>query len=323
MCTAISYLSEDHYFGRNLDLEYSYGESVIITPRSYRFDFRRSSTLTKHYAMIGAGIVEDGYPLYYEATNEAGLSAAGLNFPGYAAFGTGAGRDNIAVFELIPWVLGQCESVEQARRLLNDLALTDEPFNRKYPVTPLHFIISDRRASLTLESRESGIHVYDNPVGVLTNNPDFPYHMTHLCDYMSLSPTPRENAIAPYVSLSEYSRGLGGMGLPGDMSSASRFVRAVFLRSHSVCGGSEKERVSGFFRMLDNVAQIDGCIALPDGRCQRTVYSSCANTYKGIYYYTTYNNHRINAVRMTEENKSGSNLTAYPLLWENDINHIN
>lgn len=322
MCTAISYLSGDHYFGRNLDLEFSYGESVIVTPRSYRFDFRRSSTLTKHYAMIGTGIVEEGYPLYYEATNEVGLSAAGLNFDGYAAFGVSEGRDNIAVFEFIPWVLGQCETVKQARKLLKDIAITDQPFSQKYPVSPLHFIVSDRHGSLTVESTRRGISIYDNPVGVLTNNPDFPYHMTHLSDYMGVSPARKENTLAPYAALPEYSRGMGGTGLPGDMSSASRFVRAVFLRSHTVCEEGETERVSGFFRMLDCVAQIDGCVILQDGKRERTVYSSCANTDRGIYYYTTYHNRRVNAVRMTEENKSGKALSTYPLLWENDINYI-
>ena len=321
MCTAISYLSGDHYFGRNLDLEYSYGESVIVTPRAYRFRFRNGSVISKHYAMIGVGIVEDGYPLYYDAVNESGLCAAGLNFDGYAVY---RGEDEgIAVFELIPWVLSQCETVEQAHRLLQRLSLKSEPFNEKYPVTALHFIFSDRHASITLESTESGIHIYDNPVGVLTNNPDFPYHMTHLSDYRGLSPCGRENTIAPDAPIPEYSRGMGGMGLPGDMSSASRFVRGAFLRAHTVCGEAEGERVGGFMRMLDCLSQVDGCVILSDGKRERTVYSSCCNTGKGIYYYRTYNNPRVNAVHMDERNKNCKELTVYPLLWDNDIKYIN
>jgi len=322
MCTAISYISGDHYFGRNLDLEHSFGESVIVTPRAYRFDFRCGTVISKHYAIIGIGIVEDGYPLYYDAVNESGLCAAGLNFNGYARYGVGSGKDSVAVFELIPWLLCQCESTEQARRLLERINLTDEPFNTKYPVTPLHFIISDKHSSITLESTEAGIRIYDNPVGVLTNNPDFPYHMTHLADFVSLSAEQKENTLAPHASLPPYSRGMGGMGLPGDMSSASRFVRAVFLSSHTVCEGSEGEKVSGFLRMLDCLSQVDGCVLLPNGKRERTVYSSCINADRGIYYYKTYNNPRVSAVTLGDGNRSGKVISAYPLLWKNDIKYL-
>ena len=81
MCTAISYKTKDHYFGRNLDLEYSYVESVTVTPRNYPFHFRKERDFPKHYAMIGMAYVQDDYPLYYDATNEKGLSIAALNFP--------------------------------------------------------------------------------------------------------------------------------------------------------------------------------------------------------------------------------------------------
>ena len=119
MCTAISFNAKDNYFGRNLDLEYSYSETVTITPRNYIFKFRRVKELETHYAMIGMAYVSDGYPLYYEATNEKGLSMAGLNFPGNAYFKECEGNmDNVAPFELIPWVLWQCDSVTQAKRLL-------------------------------------------------------------------------------------------------------------------------------------------------------------------------------------------------------------
>ena len=86
MCTAAAFQNQDFYFGRNLDLDYSYHEEITITPRNYPFRFRYAETLSQHYAMIGMAYVADDYPLYYEATNEAGLSMAGLNFPGNADY---------------------------------------------------------------------------------------------------------------------------------------------------------------------------------------------------------------------------------------------
>ena len=86
MCTAVSYKTKDHYFGRNLDLEYSYHETVTVTPRNKRFVFRHVEDVLRHPAMIGMAYVVDDDPLYYEATNESGLSIAGLNFPGNAQY---------------------------------------------------------------------------------------------------------------------------------------------------------------------------------------------------------------------------------------------
>ena len=120
MCTALAMSGKDRYFGRNLDLEYSYIETITITPRNFPFAFRKKETIAHHYAMIGTAYVRDGYPLYYDATNEKGLSMAGLNFPGNAVYKPYViGRENVAPFELIPWILGQCATVKEAKEKLS------------------------------------------------------------------------------------------------------------------------------------------------------------------------------------------------------------
>ena len=172
MCTALTLLTNDHYFGRNLDLEYAYKETVTITPNGFPLVFRHSPALLSHYAMIGMAFVSDNYPLYYDATNEKGLSIAGLNFPKNAAYRKPQkGIHNITSFELIPWILGQCSTVRETRTLLRQTNLIDEPFDNKLPLSPLHFIISDRSESLTVEPMSDGLKLYPNPLGVLTNNP--------------------------------------------------------------------------------------------------------------------------------------------------------
>ena len=97
MCTSVSFTTKDHYFGRTLDMECSYNEKVIITPRNYNFKFRMSGELTNHYAIIGIGAVVDNYPLYYDATNEKGLSVAGLNFPVSAKFSESVNDKNCVI----------------------------------------------------------------------------------------------------------------------------------------------------------------------------------------------------------------------------------
>lgn len=320
MCTAAAFQSQDFYFGRNLDLEYSYHEEVAITPRNYPFRFRNAETISHHYAMIGMAYIQEDYPLYYEATNEAGLSMAGLNFPGNAHYKPFAeGKDNIASFEFIPWILCQCATIAEAREKLSGLNLVSLSFNQELSPASLHWIISGRDGSITVESVTDGLKVYDNPVGILTNNPPFDYHMTNLNNYMSLSTNPPENHFGEKLSLAPYSRGMGAMGLPGDLSSASRFVKAAFTLQNSRCGSSEAESVSQFFHVLKSVEQQRGCVYMGEGQYEVTIYSCCCNADKGIYYYTTYDNSRISAVDMHHENLDGSELVSYPMLKEESI----
>ena len=174
MCTAITYASGAHYFGRNLDLDRSLGETVTITPRRYPFAFRRAGRLEAHYAMIGVAHVADGCPLYYDAVNERGLAMAGLNFPlstKYQAERTD--RDNVAPFEFIPWLLGQCADLEEARRLLARANLIGLPFSDHLPLAPLHWLIADRSGAVAAEPLREGLSVQDDPAGVLTNEPPF------------------------------------------------------------------------------------------------------------------------------------------------------
>lgn len=319
MCTAITYCTKDFYFGRNLDLEYSYQEQVTITPRNFPFTFRFHPIMEHHYAMIGMATVSEGYPLYYDATNEKGLSMAGLNFPGNATYlPPKYNLDNITPFELIPWILSQCRSVEEAIPLLKRLNIVKIPFSQQFPLSPLHWILSDRTGSITVEPLSDGVYIYENPVGVLTNNPPFDYHKHNLKNYLNLTREEPENRFAPQTDLAPYSRGMGAIGLPGDLSSSSRFVRAAFTKLNSVSDASESGSISQFFHILDSVAQQRGCVRVGDG-FEKTIYSSCCNTDRGIYYYTTYENRQITAVDMIREDLDGTALVAYPLIADQKI----
>ena len=323
MCTSISFLTKNHYFGRNLDMEFSYGEKVIITPRKYQLKFRMAKEMKEHFAIIGMGIVEDDYPLYYDATNEKGLSMAGLNFPVSAVYYEKVkNKNNIGAFELIPWILGQCASVNEARDLLMNTNIVDLDFNEKYKTTQLHWMISDKDHSITLECVQEGMQIYYNPVHTLTNNPEFPMQIFNLNNYINLTREEPETRFAEGFDLNKYSKGMGALGLPGDLSSMSRFVRASFTRLNSICGDSESESISQFFHILDSVSQTQGCVRTENG-FETTIYSSCCNTDKGIYYYTTYENSQISAVKLHNEDLDKKDLITYNLNTEQQIKYHN
>lgn len=311
MCTAVHF---DNFFGRNLDLEFSYNEQVIITPRSFPFDFRAIEPLNNHYAIIGIGIVRDNYPLYFDAMNEKGLCVAALNFPGNAYYTPMChSADNIAPFEFIPYILGKCENVCDAEKLLTRINIADIHFSDTYPNSPLHWMIADRKSSIVTEQTKDGLKICRNPVGVLTNNPPFEYHLTNLANYMNITAQEAENRFSRNIAINPYSRGMGGIGLPGDFSSASRFIRSAFvLHNSSEC------TLWQFFHILAATEQPKGAV-IYNNKYEYTVYSSCCDMDKLIYYYTTYENRRITAISM-KNNVDEKNLTIQDLICTEDIN---
>ena len=311
MCTAVCYRKNSSYFGRNLDLDRVYGERVVITPRNYELKMRCERAIISHYAMIGMATVVNDFPLYYEATNEKGLSMAGLNFPENAVYYKFAEeKDNITPFELIPWILAQCSCIDEAKALLGKINLVNVDFSEQLPLSPLHWMISDNKFSLVVEPLKDGLKIYDDPFEVLTNNPPFEYHYTNVSNYMGLCIGHATSQFRESIPMKNYSLGMGALGLPGDFSSTSRFIRALFVKENSVSEDNEASNVNQFFHILNAVAMPKGCVLATED-FEYTLYSSCCNADRGIYYYTTYNNLEITAVNMHDVDLSSANLYVY------------
>lgn len=281
MCTAITYRSGDFYFGRNLDLGIDYGEEVTVMPRGFTFPMKCEKDLVGHYAMTGMAVTAESCPLFFEATNERGLSMAGLNFPDNAVYCQAeAGRLNLAPYELIPWLLGKCAALPEAREELRRLNIIDAAFSEDYPLSPLHWIIADSSGALTVESTKDGLKIYENPYGVLSNNPPFDRQMINA-----------ERGAFPADSF----------------SSESRFIRAARLTETAAPKKDEAGSVSQFFRMLAMVSVPEGCVT-KEGRPHFTRYACCCNTDKGIFYYNRCDDYRVRAVKMRECDLDGGEL---------------
>ena len=147
---------------KNLDYEFSYGEQIVVTPRNFEYGFRYTDEPSYKYAIIGMAHVSDGYPLYYDAMNEKGLGMAGLNFVGNVYFNPVVkNKTNVCSFEFIPWILCQCETVEEAIHLINEMNLCDTPFSALFPPASLHYMISDSNKTITVESvKQKSIKTY-------------------------------------------------------------------------------------------------------------------------------------------------------------------
>lgn len=270
MCTSVAITSENLLFGRNMDIEGSFGEGVVVTPRSFPLRFRLTEPSLSHYAMIGTAVVVENEPLYADAMNERGLCAAGLNFPDLAVYQTvgETKKTQIAPFELIPWVLGNCATVSEAKQLLEKTTVVSVPFSDALPLTPLHWHFADRHGSIAVEPMKDGLFVYDDPVGVLANKPSFPEQLEQL---------------EPYGSLTNLSV-LGGKGLPGDYTSQSRFVKTAVMKNWLVMEGEQSAQVDALFSLLESVAPPKGCVLNSEGRAHYTTYSCCMDAEEGSYY---------------------------------------
>ncbi len=319
MCTSIHFKTKNSYFGRNLDYEFSYQESITITPRNYPFHFRNGKEILSHYALIGMAYVQENYPLYYDAMNEKGLAIAGLNFPNNAYYHPlDETKDNVAPFEFIPWILCQCKNIQEVKELLSKLNLAQMDFNEHLKASPLHYMIADKEECIVVESMKDGLKIYPNPIGVLTNNPPFDYHLLHLAEFMSVTSEEVSNRFSKDVEILPYSRGMGSIGLPGDLSSSSRFIKAAFTKLNSKCNDDEAASVSQFFHILNSVAQQKGCCKVNE-KYEYTIYSSCLNQEEGIYYYTTYENSQITSVNMYHYDLDSKELKSLPMLDKQKI----
>lgn len=296
MCTAMKI---GDLFGRTLDLEYTYGERVVSCPRDFALAMRHRPALTHHHAMLGMATIAEGYPLYYDAVNEYGLAMAALHFPHSGQY---AAEGEVASFELIPYVLGTCVTVREAKKALADLRVCGTAFSADFPPTRLHWMVADVTAAIVVEATAEGLNVYDNPVGVMTNEPPFPQQLAQWEQYAHL--THHEPTETP----PHLGRGSGSVGLPGDFTSPSRFVRAAFVATHSE---AEDNAVGQFFEAMATVTVPRGCLCLPDGGRVVSRYTSCMDLRQRMYYFRVYGQQRLHAVGLTEPD--GDALAAYPL----------
>lgn len=315
MCTAINQTQGYHLFGRTLDLEKHFKEQIVITPSTYLINYPNTPPGPSNFCIMGVAHVSQGIPLYYDAVNSQELCMAALHFPHYAKYHKPqTGKQNIPSYALIPWILRQCPDIDTALEYLQNINITADAFSPNFPPTPLHWLLSDKHTSYVIESTTEGLQIHPNSLHVMTNAPTFPMHTNHLSNYMHISPAPPINHICPAFDLSPCSRGMGSVGLPGDMSSMGRFVRAVYVHTHTLPEHTLDTAVHRFFHVIESVSQSKGCNLTSQGEPVYTVYTSCADPQNMCYYVTTYEHHNIQKFQATSLQIQSNRLFCFDFL---------
>lgn len=305
MCTCISRrIGDKNYFGRTMDIDRGFGQRVVLTPRNYSYKLKNGKEIKNHYAILGMATVEAEYPLYADAMNEKGVSIAGLNFPISAVYQKNIGELQercISPYELIPFLLGAVSDVPSAKKILSNIVLCDIAFSGEIGTSPLHWQISDSKGRcIVFEQSSDGVKIYDNKTGVLTNEPPFPAQISHLENFRGLSNYSKGGKMKDRFKLPESSFGGGAIGLPGDASSLSRFVRAAYLSAYAEFEEGEEERIAALFHIFEGVSIVKGCVKNHRGKNHYTHYISLMDTCEGIYRYKWYESASFNSVSFSD-----------------------
>ena len=304
MCTGVRFTdSQGHLFwGRNYDWNVSYGEKPIVMPKGYLLKMQFCKSEPTKYATIGTAVEHDGFPLYFNCGNEAGLSVGGLNFAGYAQFESEPveGKTNIAAFELPAWIGAHFATVDEAEAALKNTAIIAKAPSPEMGVASLHWMIADAKRSIIVECQADGMHIYDDPVDVLTNQPPFPWHLENLRNYLCCNGSWPGSVTWGKEKLTPFGTGSTMRGIPGDPYSTSRFVKAAFVNNFYPPKESEIDNVMRMFHTLGSVSFSDGMAAMDDGSYELTLYSDCFSAATSTYYYNTYNSPAIQSACLAD-----------------------
>lgn len=319
MCTAITLkTSENHHLvGRNFDIHPMNDLSVALVPREFEYVNRVTNEEMKtKYAVLGMGLFYENHILFCDGVNEKGLSCLMLQLSKFSTWSHKIRKDkvNIAPYDVAFWVLSNFSTISELMeglKQLNIVALSDDQTALS---TEIHWLVSDTSGqSIVIERTRDKLTVYNNKVGVLANSPTFDWHLNNLDCYINVKSEQPEETKWGQQMLSPYSNGFGTIGLPGDFSSPSRFVKAAFLRNHVNVGEGDESAISECFHILDNFVVPRGVVETPKRKeCHLTKYSACLCLETQLYYYKTSSNQQIQVIDLNKENLDAKGLKLFP-----------
>lgn len=311
MCTSVRFVDDKNnmYFGRNLDWSFSFGEKIVYTPRDYNWQPAFNAE-DRNHAVIGVGIIAEDTPLYFDCANDAGLAIAGLNFPGYAQYSEDSINltTNVAAYEFPLWVTRNFTTVDEVEEALKNVTIVAKPINDQYAVSLLHWIIADATRSIVVEYMADGMHVYNNDIDTLTNQPTFPFHRANLINYINADPKPIESVKWGNADLKAWGAGLSAHGLPGDPNSTSRFIRAAYSNAHYPTKSGEADNVTRLYKTLSSAAMVEGNSMMADGKYEKTIFTSGYSAATQTYYKNTYDDPTIVAYPVSDFDASSNQL---------------
>lgn len=331
-CSSFSWETGDgkHLLGRTYDQFGNLDDNrIAVIPKGSNIQLgltANGQSSTVRYGFAGMAVPGLITPIMVDGINETGLMGALLNFPKHADYGAQDKRAEHHVHPafFVTYLLGACASVEEVAEHASHTCLSDElVFGEAMSV---HYLFTDASGeTIVIEPDSSGMTIHRNTIGVLTNSPDYAWHLTNLCNYTGVTnlPVPPQSVCGKEIAVFGEKQG-GGMGLPGDYTSPSRFVRMAFLKQYGVKGADEQEGISKMFHAFATVDIPEGIVRGGAGVSdyEQTLCTTVMCAESRTYYFATAKNRRISAIRLEHE-AGNREFRYYELPKEEDIAYLN
>jgi choloylglycine hydrolase len=315
-CTGISLMAEDGAAirGRTLEFGFPMRSNVLVVPAGKELsgtlpDGSKGLVYTSRYAMVGANAL--GLPAFLDGINDQGLSVGLFYFPSYAKYTEvtqGNASHAIAPQEFGVWVLANFATVDEVREGLKDIVVVPTPApglgSPQGVVAGAHFFIQDRSGkSIAVEPVDGTLKVHDAPLGVMTNAPTYDWHMSNLQNYVNLSVKDVEQKNLGPVTLSAFGAGAGLLGMPGDFTPPSRFVRAAIYSQSAAPNATADDAVLSAFHILNQFDLPKGAVqnaAVGAAVDETTEWTSVADLKNLRWYYRTFGDQSIHMVDLRQ-----------------------
>ena len=307
MCTAMTLqtLQDNTFLGRTMDFSYPLDPGLYVVPRNYTWNsILNNRSFQNRFSFIGVG-QNIPHVAFADGVNEKGFAAAALYFPGYAQYDEEDSSDistvSIAAYELLGYLLGNCASVDQAAGLLDKVRIVGTKDSITQSVAPLHWIIAEQSGRCAvIEKTAGGLYLWNNPLGILSNSPDFSWHMTNLRNYMNIQPFQRPEAKWDSVKLTPFGQGADTIGLPGDYTPPARFVKTAYQKSHIPTPANDREAVISGFHVMAGVSIPKGIVVTNRQTIDYTQYTAFMSLSTAEYYFKTYDESGITTARLQD-----------------------
>lgn len=327
-CTAMEFTTQDGttIYARTMEWGASDLHSELqFVPRNMAFasqlDGGQSGMSWKNKYAYTAIIAGD-FPFATDGLNEAGLTVGMLFYPGFAEYQTADASKNSSTIinaEFANYVLGNFKTVAEVKAAIPGIRVVKSAeLEKKFGTAlPLHFVVTDATgASIIIEYTKGQLNIFDNAVGVLTNSPSYDWHLLNLRNYANLQPTSLPPRSINGVSLAPFGAGSGMLGLPGDFTPPSRFIRAVAFVHTMEPVKDAAAGVSAASAMLNNFDIPVGLVregTVDSPVLGYTQWSVIADTKHDIYYYWTLYDRRMRSIDLTKVNLNGGKIVTMPL----------
>ena len=264
------------------------------------------------------GIYTEYEPFVVEGVNEAGLSAGLFFFPQYgeyAAYNPARNDKTLCDMQFVSWVLSQCSSIDQVKAELAKIDLV----TLDHKIGAVHWRITEPSGRMVVLEVVGGVpHFYENVLGVITNAPGFLWHMTNLNNYVNLEPgSAPNNTIKPGVTLQALGHGSGMLGLPGDFTSPSRFVRATFFQTTAPVWATGFDTVVQAFHILNNfdipIGSQHARADIPKNLPSATQFTAASDLKAMKFYYRTAWNSNIRCIDLMDIDFHKIKFQSHPL----------